>query len=225
MTGSSKMAGGSGDPSPVTAWGVFQGIRACLEVVYGSPDVSGRTVAIQGVGSVGRYLAGYLHERGAKLLYSDVSERALRRVTEEYGGRVLSQDEFYSAECDVLAPCAIGGVINQRTIPTLRAPIIAGGANNQLDDEERDGEALRQADITYAPDYVINAGGLINVYAELKGYPPEMAMEDASNIFQTVKNIVNKARAQKITTTAASNQLAEERIDSVARLKRLHLSR
>ena len=224
VTGSSKLAGGSGDPSPVTAWGVYQGIRACLEVVYGSPDVSGRTVAIQGVGSVGYHLARFLHEGGARLLYSDVNERSLRRVTEEFGGKVLSQEEFYSAECDVLAPCAVGGVINQRTIPLLRAPIIAGAANNQLDDEERDGEALRVADITYAPDYVINAGGLINVYAELKGYPPEMAMDDASNIFNTVKQVVNKARSLKITTTAASNQIAEERINSVSRLRRLHLT-
>ncbi|MFT4975406.1 MAG: leucine dehydrogenase, partial [Myxococcota bacterium] len=201
VTGSSKLAGGSGDPSPVTAWGVFQGIRACLEVVYGSPDVSGRTVAIQGVGAVGYYLARYLHEGGARLLYSDVNERRLRQVTEEFGGDVLAQDAFHRAECDVLAPCAIGGVINARTIPLIRAPIVAGAANNQLDDEARDGEALREADITYAPDYVINAGGLINVYSELKGLPSEMAMEGASNIFNTVKQIINKARTLGITTT------------------------
>ncbi len=223
VTGGSKLAGGSGDPSPVTAWGVFQGIRACLEVVYGSPDVSGRTVAIQGIGSVGYALARFLHEAGARLLYSDVNARRLRQVTEEFGGRVLGQDEFYGAECDVLAPCAIGGTINARTIPMLHAPIIAGAANNQLDDEERDGAALEEAGITYAPDYVINAGGLINVYAELKSLPAEMAMADAGNIFNTVKQVINTARTQSITTTAASNQLAEERIDRIARLKRLNL--
>ena len=125
----------------------------------------------------------------------------------------------------MLAPCAIGGVINERTIGLIRAPIIAGAANNQLDNEERDGEALRLADITYAPDYVINAGGLINVYAELKKIPSEVAMEDASNIFNTVKQIVNKARNLGITTTAASNQVAEERINAISRLKRLHLTR
>ena len=225
VTGSSKISGGSGNPSPVTAWGVYQGIRACLEVVYGSPDVSGRTVAIQGIGAVGYYLARYLHDHGARLMYSDVNERRLRQVTEEFGGRVLSQEEYFSAECDVLAPCAIGGVINERTIGLIRAPIIAGAANNQLDNEERDGEALRLADITYAPDYVINAGGLINVYAELKKIPSEVAMEDASNIFNTVKQIVNKARNLGITTTAASNQVAEERINAISRLKRLHLTR
>jgi leucine dehydrogenase len=224
VTGQEKLAGGSGDPSPVTAWGTYQGIRACLEVVYGSPDVGGRTVAIQGIGSVGFYLAKFLHEAGAKLLYSDVNERRLRSATEQFGGRVISQDEFYSAECDVLAPCAIGGIINARTIPMLRAPIIAGAANNQLDDEIRDGEALEKAGITYAPDYVINAGGLINVYAELKGLPAEMAMNDAGNIFNTVKQVINKARANGITTTAASNRVAEERIESVSQIKRLHLT-
>lgn len=224
VTGSSPLAGGSGDPSPVTAWGVYQGIRACLEVVYGSPDVNRRTVAIQGIGSVGYHIARYLHEGGARLLYSDVNERRLRQVTEEFGGKVLSQDAFYQADCDVLAPCAIGGVINARTIPLIRAPIIAGAANNQLDDEDRDGAALQEAGITYAPDYVINAGGLIQVYAELKGLPTETAMEEASNIFNTVKQIINKARTQKITSTAASNQVAEERIEQIGRLKRLHLT-
>ncbi|MDG1480478.1 MAG: Glu/Leu/Phe/Val dehydrogenase dimerization domain-containing protein [Myxococcota bacterium] len=225
VTGQEKLTGGSGDPSPVTAWGTYQGIRACLEVVYGSPDVGGRTVAIQGIGSVGFHLARFLHEAGAKLLYTDVNERRLRSATEQFGGKIVSQDAFYSAECDVLAPCAIGGIINSRTIPMLRAPIIAGAANNQLDDETRDGEALEQAGITYAPDYVINAGGLINVYAELKNLPAEMAMNDAGNIFNTVKQVINKARANGITTTAASNQVAEERIESVSKLKRLHLIR
>jgi leucine dehydrogenase len=224
VTGQDKMAGGSGDPSPVTAWGTYQGIRACLEVVYGSPDVSGRTVAIQGIGSVGFHLARFLHEAGAKLLYSDVNQRRLRSATEQFGGRVISQEEFYRTECDVLAPCAIGGIINARTIPMLRAPIIAGAANNQLDDEIRDGEALEKAGITYAPDYVINAGGLINVYAELKKLPAEMAMNDAGKIFNTVKQVINKARAQGITTTAASNQVAEERIESVSKIKRLTLN-
>ncbi|MEL6346285.1 MAG: Glu/Leu/Phe/Val dehydrogenase [Myxococcota bacterium] len=224
VTGSSKMAGGSGDPSPVTAWGVYQGIRACLEVVYGSPDVNRRTVAIQGVGAVGYHLARFLHEGGARLVYSDVNERRLRQVTEEFGGKIISQEDFYTADCDVLAPCAIGGVINARTIPLIRAPIIAGAANNQLDDEEGDGVLLQKASITFAPDYVINAGGLIQVHAELKGLPVEIAMDEASNIFNTVKRIINKARSQKISTTMASNQVAQERIEAVSRLKQLHLT-
>ncbi|MCK6507995.1 leucine dehydrogenase [Myxococcota bacterium] len=225
VTGHSAHTGGSGDPSPVTAWGCFHGIRACLEVVYGSPDVAGRTIAIQGVGAVGYHLARFLSEGGAKLLFNDISERKLARVVEEFGGRVLDDDEYWSAECDVLAPCAIGGVLNARTIGMIRAPIIGGAANNQLANERIDGETIEKAGITYAPDYVINAGGLINVSSELRGTSHEKAMQDAANIFNTVKAVINKAKAAGITTTEASNQLAEERIEAVARLRRFHLNR
>jgi leucine dehydrogenase len=223
VMGGGVYQGGLGDPSPVTAWGVFQGVRACLEVVYGSPDVEGRTIAIQGVGNVGYHLAKYAHERGAKLLFTDISERKLKRCIEEFGGSVVEDDDYYGTECDVLAPCAIGGILNDRTIPKIRAPIIAGGANNQLHSEDRDGEMIAEAGLVYAPDYVINAGGLIHVYAELKGFPEEKAMSDASLIFDTVKRVINKAKAQGITTTEASNQVAEERMEQVARLRRLHL--
>jgi len=220
VTGS---GGGSGDPSPVTAWGVYHGIRACLEVIYGSPDVAGRTVAIQGVGNVGYYLAKYLHAGGASLLYADISQKRISRVVEEFGGAVLEGDEFYRANCDVIAPCAIGGIINTRTIPMIKAPIIAGGANNVLDDETRDGEALSERGITYAPDYVINAGGLINVCAELKGQSHDKAMSDAAAIFNTVKRIINKAKSEGTTTIRAANKVAEERMESVGRLKRLYV--
>ena len=186
VTGSTDHSGGVGDPSPVTAWGVYHGIRACLEVVYGSPEVSGRSIAIQGVGNVGYHLAGYLKERGARLLYTDISERHLARALEEFDGEVVDADDFYSADVDVLAPCAVGGILNEQTIPRIRAPIVAGGANNQLDDEEQDGEALETAGITYAPDYVINSGGLIHVAAELTSHPREKVMANTANIFDTV---------------------------------------
>ena len=220
VTGAGSAGGGSGDPSPVTAWGVFHGIRACLEVVYGSPDVAGRAVAIQGVGNVGYYLAKYLHEAGAALYYADISQRRITRAMEQFGGAVLEGDEFYRANVDVLAPCAIGGIIDARTIPLVRAPIIAGGANNQLDDERRDGEALDERGITYAPDYVVNAGGLINVSAELGGLGRDKAMVDAANIFNTTKRVINKAKSEGTTTVRAANRVAEERIEMAARLRR-----
>lgn len=220
VTGHAAYQGGSGDPSPVTAWGVFHGIRACLEVATGSPDVAGRKVAIQGAGNVGYHLARYLHEQGAVLYYTDISQRRLKAVTDAFGGTVLDNEEFYGADVDVLAPCAIGGVINQRTIPRIKAQIIAGGANNQLDREVEDGEALSTRGIIYAPDYVINAGGLINVYSELRHYPAEKAMADAANIFNTVKRVINKARQDGTTTAAASNRMAEERIETISRLRR-----
>jgi leucine dehydrogenase len=185
VTGAGQFGGGSGDPSPVTAWGVFHGIRACLEVVYGSPDVRGRTVAVQGVGNVGYNLARYLHERGAKVLVSDINMGHISRAVEEFGAEVLDGDTFYEANCDVLAPCAIGGIINERSIAKLRAPIVCGGANNILESEERDGQLLAERGITYGPDYVVNAGGLMNVNAELRGWPAGKAMEDAQGIYDT----------------------------------------
>jgi leucine dehydrogenase len=224
VTGASAYFGGSGDPSPFTAWGVYHGIRACLEVVYGSPDVRGRTIAIQGVGNVGYYLAKYLKDEGAKLVLADINAARVRKLADEFQAQVVEGDDFFRAACDVLAPCAIGGIVNARTIPLITAPIIAGGANNVLEVEDRDGEALVQRGITYAPDYVINAGGLISVAGELKHHPKEKAMADAGNIFNTVKRVLNKAQAENTTTITASNRVAEERIESVARIARLRLT-
>jgi leucine dehydrogenase len=224
VTGWSEAFGGSGDPSPVTAWGVFHGIRAALQIVFGSPEVRGRRVAIQGLGNVGFHLAKYLAKEGAELVFTDISKANLGRAVDAFGGKVIDSDDWYSADVDVLAPCAVGGIINATTIPLVRAPIIAGGANNQLDDERRDGEALEERGITYAPDYVINAGGLINVHSEVKKWPRSKAMDDATNIYNTVKSVILKAKGEGITTTQASNRIAEERIAAVADIKRFHLA-
>ncbi|MDP6935317.1 MAG: Glu/Leu/Phe/Val dehydrogenase, partial [Myxococcota bacterium] len=206
VTGLADFQGGAGDPSPVTAWGVYHGIRACLEVLYGNPSVQGRTVAIQGVGNVGGHLARYLAEGGAKLIFTDISERRLDRLCSEVEGTIIDMDDFYSAECDVLAPCAVGGIINAHTIPRVKAGIIAGGANNQLEDEERDSKLLEEAGIIYAPDYIINAGGLIHVYSELHQYPKERAMADAQGIFDTIKRVINTAKSDSSTTVTAANR-------------------
>ena len=225
VTGTGKATGGSGDPSPVTAWGVFHGIRATLEVVFGSPDVRGKKVAVQGCGHVGYYLAGYLAEAGAQLYYTDINGSKVRRCVDEFGGEAVDGEAFYGLDVDVLAPCAIGGIINHATIPHLKAPIIAGGANNVLDHETRDGEALEERGITYAPDYVINAGGLINVYAELKQLPRQKAMDDAAAIFSTVKSVINSAKSDGMTTINAANKLAEQRIATVNAIQRMHIPR
>lgn len=223
VTGAGVHFGGSGDPSPITAWGVYHGIRACLEVVHGSSEVAGRTVAIQGLGNVGAKVAGFLHEAGAKLIYNDINVRNTRKAVEAWGGTVVEGDDFFRTECDVLAPCAVGGVINARTIGMLNTRIVAGGANNILEDEEADAVRLTEQGITYVPDYVINAGGLISVYAELRRWPRDKAMHDAESVFNTVKRILHKAQKDGITTIAASNRLAEERIDAVAQVQRLRL--
>lgn len=223
VTGAGKHHGGSGDPSPYTAWGVFNGIKACLEVTYGSPDPAGRTVAIQGYGNVGKHLARFLHEAGAKLIIADINARNVATAVSTWGATGVEGEGFFSADCDVLAPCAIGGIVNERTIGMIRAPIIAGGANNVLANEDVDGQRLAEKRITYAPDYVINAGGLISVHAELHGWGPEKAMDDAGNIYHTVKRILHKAQAEGITTIRASNRLAEERIEAVSRLRRMRV--
>lgn len=223
VMGSGAHLGGSGDPSPVTAWGVFHGIRACLDVAYGSPDVADRLVTIQGVGNVGYHLARYLHEHGARLAVSDINGRNLRRAVDEFGARVVEGDELFSVDCDVFAPCAIGGIVNERTIPLLRTPIVAGGANNILEDEVTDAERLGERSILYGPDYVVNAGGLISVYSELMGWPRQKALDDAENIFNTVKRVLHRARAEGVSTVVASNRLAEDRIEAVAKLKRLRV--
>jgi leucine dehydrogenase len=222
VCGVSKFAGGSGDPSPVTAWGVFHGIRACAEEAFGSADLRGRRVAVQGVGNVGMHLVKYLTEVGAETVVCDVDDERLENCRREYDSRVVSTDAIYDAEVDVFAPCAMGAILNSNTIPRLRAKVVAGGANNQLDDMVVHGEMLRERGVVYAPDYVINAGGLINVYAEIKGMPREKALRDAEHIFHTLKTVFRFARERGITEAQASNLVAEERIQAVGQLTTFH---
>ena len=219
VCGVSKFAGGSGDPSPVTAWGVFHGIRASVDEVYGSPDLEGRTVAVQGVGNVGMHLVRYLHEVGAKTVITDVDNERLEQCADEYGSEIVGLEAIYDADAEVFAPCALGAILNETTIPRLKAKVVAGGANNQLDDPAVHGKMLQDRGITYAPDYVINAGGLINVYAEIKHMPREKALRDAESIFHTLKRIFSLAKERGITEAQASNLVAEERIRTIGTLQ------
>ncbi len=218
VCGVSAAVGGSGDPSPVTAWGVFHGIRAALQEVFGSTDVSGRTVAVQGVGNVGYNLVRYLSERGARTIVTDVDDGRLQRCADECGSEIVGTDAIYDVEADVFSPCALGAIVNDDTIDRLKVPIIAGGSNNQLDNMARHGEALKERGILYAPDYVINAGGLINVYAELHRLPREKALRDAERIFETLQSIFRTAIEMGITTAAAANLVAERRIAAIGKL-------
>src|SRR5881628_1494949 len=172
------LIGKSGDPSPVTAYGVFRGIKACAQHRYGEDTVAGKTVALQGCGSVGYHLARLLHVEGAKLVVTDIDPTRVKRVVNECGAAAVGTEEIYDVRADVFAPCALGAVINDGTIGRLRVDIVAGGANNQLA-ADRHGDMLEERHITYAPDYVINGGGLINVNAELHGWSPERARSKA----------------------------------------------
>jgi len=197
-------------------------MRACLEIRFGRTELRGRKIAIQGVGSVGYQVAKLLHEGGAQLFYYDLSNRNLNRVMKDFPGTVITED-LYSTPCDILAPCAVGGVLNQRTIPRIQAPIIAGAANNQLEKEEVDAELLKERGILYATDYAVNAGGLISVSAELKGSSQQRAKEDTAKIFNTIKHIIGLADKENLNTWSAANILAEKRMHSISRLKNFYL--
>jgi leucine dehydrogenase len=219
VTGLSPSQGGGGDPSPVTAFGVLQGMQAAAAWQLGSPRLAGLSVAIQGLGSVGFALARYLREEGAKLFAADIDPQATARASAELGLEIIAPAEILEAECDVLAPCALGAVLDDKTIPRLRCKIVAGSANNQLADEERDGQALHARGILYAPDFVLNAGGLINVYSELTGYNRETAMSMARGLYQNTTRIFELSRKHGIPTSVAAHRIAEERIASVTSMR------
>ena len=213
------LQGRSGDPSPVTAYGVYQGIKASAKVRFGSDSLAGKTVAVQGCGHVGYYLCSYLHEEGARLVVTDIDTEKVKRVVEEFRGRAVGLDEIYGVQADVFAPCALGSVINDATLKQLKVKIVAGGANNQLA-EERHGDLLEQKGILYAPDYVINAGGLINVNSELEDWSAERAKRKAGEIYDTLLRLFELAKEEGIPTYRAADRLAERRIEAVAKLKR-----
>ncbi|HEV2854880.1 MAG TPA: Glu/Leu/Phe/Val dehydrogenase dimerization domain-containing protein [Thermoanaerobaculia bacterium] len=217
VTGVSPASGGGGDPSPVTASGVLQGMKAAAQHKWGDDSLKGRAVAIQGLGSVGSYLAKYLKDEGAKTFGADIDAEATAQAESELGVEIVPTSEILEIECDVLAPCALGAVLNDNTIPRLRCQIVAGGANNQLADE-RHGQDLHDRGILYAPDFVGNAGGLINVYNELVGYNREVALRMARGIYANMLRVFEISRSQSIPTHLAADRLAEERIDRVKSL-------
>lgn len=226
VTGVPIEVGGSGDPSPVTAYGTFVGIKACVNEVFGSDSLKDKKIIVQGAGgNVGKHLCKYLFDEGAKLFVNDIFEDKLKPIAENYKAKVISNDEVFSTEADVLSPAALGGIINDDTIPKLKVKIVAGAANNQLGNEEKHGKMLKDKGILYAPDYVINAGGLINVYNELEGYNRERALKQASGIYDIVKRIIEISKKENIPTEVASRKIAEERIEAVSNAKRIRIYR
>ena len=226
VTGVSPAHGGCGDPSPVTAYGVLRGIKAATEWRFGETTLRGRSVAIQGLGSVGYHLAEYLREEGAKLFGSDIDPDVTLRASDELGVEIVPADEISDVECDVLAPCALGASLNDETIPRLRCKIVAGGANNQLHNADIHGTALYDGGILYAPDFVINAGGLINVYNEfVGGYHRDRALRMTRGIYLNLTRVFEISKAEGVPTHLAADRLAEERIDAVKRLGSRHWGR
>lgn len=204
----------SGDPSPVTAHGVFRAVQASAKNRWGSDDLTGKVVTIQGCGNVGRNLAMELHEAGAKLIVSDIRPERAERVARETGATVVQDDEIFSAKADIFAPCALGGIINDETLPRLKVEVIAGGANNQLL-EPRHGDKLEEMGMQYAPDYVANAGGVINVFSEVAGWDSERSLRKADEIYDTILSVFEIAKAEGIPSYLAADRLAERRLRSV----------
>lgn len=214
VTGISESKGGAGNPSPITAYGVYMGMKAAARYQFGSDVLEGRHVFVQGVGSVGEALVEHLVDEGAKVTISDINADRLIEVRDKYHVGVFEGNEFYDQDMDIYAPCALGATINDKSIGRLKAKVIAGAANNQLAEEVKHGEMLKQRGIVYAPDFLINAGGIINVYAELEDYDRQEIMRKTENIFNTTLEILEHAHDNDMTTHAAALNIAQTRIET-----------
>ncbi|MFN3528437.1 MAG: Glu/Leu/Phe/Val dehydrogenase dimerization domain-containing protein [Bacteroidia bacterium] len=220
VSGLPEHKGGSGDPSPVTAYGVYMGVKASAKKVYGNDSLSGKKVMVQGAGNVGRFLIDNLMNEGAVVYVTDIFEDQLQQVTTVHPSvKVIAPEEVYDLDMDIYAPCALGATLNDDTIPRLKCAIVAGGANNQLQDTEKHMKMLMDRGILYAPDFVINAGGLINVYSELEGYNRQNALSKTEYIYNQTLAIFEAAGQENISTLEASLRIAKRRIDAIADIK------
>ncbi len=221
------LAGKSGNPSPKTAKGAFHGIRASLMEKYGSDDMRDKTFMVQGAGQTGDYLIGYLLEAGAKKVYfSEINDKHIKKINEKYPDvEFVKPDDVYGLKVDVYAPCALGASINDDTIDQLQCAIVAGTANNVLSDEAKHGQMLKDKDILYAPDFVINAGGLINVYHEIKGYNEVAALRDIEKIYDRLMDIYKIAKEDDIHTQEAAKRFAKRRIEIINKMRANYVKR
>ncbi len=221
--GYSIAEGGAGDPSPITSRGLFAAARAVSEFLWGDPDLAGRRFAVQGVGKVGSAFVQLLVEARAEVIVADAFEGALEEAVDNYGVKGVDVEEIHTIDCDFYSPCALGGGLNKTTIPELNCQAIVGSANNQLASDE-DADRIAERGIVYAPDFVVNAGGLINVYDELHGYSKMRAMHRVDSIFQATRAILQTSKEAQVNPNRAAVMLAEERIRDVGDLRRFHRS-
>ena len=221
------LEGKSGNPSPITALGVFNAVKAGLQHKFGSPEVENHTFAVQGAGQTGYYLIGYLLEAGARKVYfTEINPRHIERMQQEHPEvEFVKPEDIFGLEVDVLSPCALGGALNDRTIPQIKAPVVCGSANNVLLDEERDGKALKDRGIVFCPDFVANAGGIINVYHELHGYVRERVVAETGKIYDRMLEILAIADAQGISSQEAAKVFAKQRIEAVRQLHSTYIPR
>ncbi|MGN7410031.1 Leu/Phe/Val dehydrogenase [Sporosarcina sp. SAFN-010] len=224
VTGVSAEFGSSGNPSPVTALGVYVGMKAAAKEAFGDDSLKGKTIAVQGVGNVAYTMCEYLHEEGAKLIVTDINEEAVQRAVDNFGATAVGINEIYGVDADIFSPCALGAVINDDTIPQLKAKVIAGSANNQLKNPEH-GDKIHEMGLVYAPDYVINSGGVINVADELDGYNRERALKKVNTIYDTIEKIFAISKRDNIPSYVAADRLAEERIERVSKARNSFLQK
>ena len=217
VTGVSRELGGSGDPSTATGYGVLWAMKAVAQHLWGDTSLAGRHVAVAGVGKVGRALLGHLAEEGARMTVADVTPAAVDWATARFGADVVAVEKIHAVECDIYAPCAMGGILSAATIPELRCAAVVGSANNQLADAASAG-LLARAGVLYAPDFVVNAGGLINIAEELApgGYHPDLALAAVRRIFDTVTSVLQAAEVDEVTTAEAADRRAEDRIAALS---------
>ncbi len=215
VSGIPKSMGGSGDPSPVTAYGVFMGMKASAKYKWGSDDLSGKKILVEGVGHVGMNLVKLLSKEGAIIYSTDISEERLSIAASDYGAIIVDKYEAYEMDIDVYAPCALGASVNDYSLGRLNCEIIAGAANNQLADEQRHGQIILDKGIVYAPDFLINAGGLVSVYSELKGYDFAEIISKTEGIYDTTLETFRKSELEGITSHEAAKQIAQARIERV----------
>lgn len=214
VTGISESRGGAGNPSPITAYGVFMGMKAAAKYKFGSDVLEDKTVYVQGIGHVGEALVEHLSNEGANVIIADINEERLQTVSKTYGAEIYRGADIYAEDMDIYAPCALGATVNDASINKLKAQVIAGAANNQLKDEVKHGAMLRDRGVVYAPDFLINAGGIINVYAELEGYGKTEIIRKTENIYNTTLEIFKHSEENNSTTHNAALSIALERIET-----------
>jgi len=215
--------GSSGSTGPITAFGIYVGLKACAKFIWGDENLQGKKIAVQGLGAVGEPLLGYLKEGGLEVIATDVNEETLQRLQRQYGFKAVKPDAIHEVACDIFCPCAMGGILNDQTVPRLKCKLVAGSANNQLEDEERHGRMLHERGILYAPDYIINAGGAIQVIDEIQGFNPERVRMKTEKIYHRLLDIFELAKKKNILPSEAANRYAESRIHEIHKLRRIYV--
>ncbi len=220
-----KEEGSSGSSGVTTAYGMFVGLKACAKFLWGDEDLRSKKIAVQGLGAAGEPLLPYLKNAGLEVIATDINEKTLRHLQSKYGFKTVNPEAIYDVECDIFCPCAIGGILNDKTIPKLKSELVAGCANNQLEDEERHSRMLHERGILYAPDYIINAGGVIQAIDEIQGYNAERVRMKTERIYNRLLSIFETAKREGILPLESANRYAESRIQAIQKIRRLYVPR